>query len=198
MNNNSDFRVFMRKRNDAIYKDYMAGMCVLDLADKYDISGYRIVQILRDNPKYGLEKARLNWQKGTQAKSARSKGIYEDCISGMPYSKIAEKWGTTIGAVRAVAKRYRKKLEKSQKGATLPPIKDARAEIIRNEKKRRLIAQARAIPNQSLSNLAKQYSLTPNEARNILREAGIIKCPRNDLSDEALWAGIGDSYDDIY
>lgn len=66
------------------------------------------------------------------------------------------------------------------------------------EKKRRLITQARAIPNQSLSNLAKQYGLTPKEARQILREAGIIKCPRNDLSDEALWAGIGGSYDDIY
>ena len=35
----------LKERNDAIYRDYMDGVCVVDLADKYGVSGYRIVQI---------------------------------------------------------------------------------------------------------------------------------------------------------
>ena len=116
----------------------------------------------------------------------------------MPYIKIAEKWGMTSSGIQAIAKKYQKDLEINFERTVRSAPKTKKSEIDWAERKRRLIAQARAIPNQSLSNLAKQYGLTPNEARKILREAGIIKCPRNDLSDEALWAGIGGSYDDIY
>ena len=30
----------LKERNDAIYRDYMDGVCVVDLADKYGVSGY--------------------------------------------------------------------------------------------------------------------------------------------------------------
>lgn len=188
----------LKERNDAIYRDYMDGVCVVDLADKYGVSGYRIVQILRSDSEYGLEKTRLNWQRNTQAKRARNKEIYEDYINGVPYNTIAEKWGMTSSGIQAIAKKYQKDLEINFERTVRSAPKTKKSEIDWAERKRRLIDQARAIPNQSLSNLAKQYGLTPNEARKILREAGIIKCPRNDLSDEALWAGIGGSYDDIY
>lgn len=188
----------LKERNDAIYRDYMDGVCVLELADKYSLSCYRIVEILRSDPKYGLTKTRLDWQKNAQAKHTRNKQIYEDYISGMSYKKIADKWGMTVSGIQAAAKKYQKDLEKDLERTALSAPKNKSLAIDWTEKKRRLITQARAIPNQSLSNLAKQYNLTPKEARQILREAGIIKCPRNDLSDEALWAGIGGSYDDIY
>lgn len=188
----------LKERNDAIYRDYMDGVCVLELADKYSLSCYRIVEILRSDPKYGLTKTRLDWQKDVQEKHARNKQIYEDYISGMSYKKIADKWGMTVSGIQAAAKKYQKDLEKDLERTALSAPKNKSLAIDWTEKKRRLITQARAIPNQSLSNLAKQYGLTPKEARQILREAGIIKCPRNDLSDEALWAGIGGSYDDIY
>ena len=81
----NDVHKSLKERNDAIYRDYMDGVCVVDLADKYGVTGYRIVQILRSDPKYGLEKTRLNWQKNTQAKRARNKKIYEDYINGVPY-----------------------------------------------------------------------------------------------------------------
>lgn len=29
----------LKERNDAIYRDYMDGVCVVDLADKYGVSG---------------------------------------------------------------------------------------------------------------------------------------------------------------
>lgn len=184
----------LKERNDAIYRDYMDGVCVLELADKYSLSCYRIVEILRSDPKYGLTKTRLDWQKNAQAKHTRNKQIYEEFISGASCIKIAEKWGVTSSCVRSIVKKYQKDLERT----ALSAPKNKSLAIDWTEKKRRLITQARAIPNQSLSNLAKQYGLTPKKARQILREAGIIKCPRNDLSDEALWAGIGGSYDDIY
>lgn len=188
----------LKERNDAIYRDYMDGVCVLELADKYSLSCYRIVEILRSDPKYGLTKTRLDWQKNAQAKHTRNKQIYEEFISGASCIKIAEKWGVTSSCVRSIVKKYQKDLEKDLERTALSAPKNKSLAIDWTEKKRRLITQARAIPNQSLSNLAKQYGLTPKEARQILREAGIIKCPRNDLSDEALWAGIGGSYDDIY
>lgn len=253
----NDVHESLKERNDAIYRDYMDGVCVLELADKYSLSCYRIVEILRSDPKYGLTKTRLDWQKNAQAKHtrnkqiyeefisgascikiaekwgvtsscvrsivkkyqkereglaktrlyrqkdvqekhARNKQIYEDYISGMSYKKIADKWGMTVSGIQAAAKKYQKDLEKDLERTALSAPKNKSLAIDWTEKKRRLITQARAIPNQSLSNLAKQYGLTPKEARQILREAGIIKCPRNDLSDEALWAGIGGSYDDIY
>lgn len=101
----------LKERNDAIYRDYMDGVCVLELADKYSLSCYRIVEILRSDPKYGLTKTRLDWQKNAQAKHTRNKQIYEEFISGASCIKIAEKWGVTSSCVRSIVKKYQKERE---------------------------------------------------------------------------------------
>lgn len=104
-------REFMKERNDTIYKDYMDGACVLELADKYGLSCYRIVEILRSDPNYGLTKTRLYWQRNTRAKHTRNKQICEDFISGMSCVKIAEKWGVTSSCVRSIVKKHKKPMK---------------------------------------------------------------------------------------
>lgn len=150
----------IKTRNEEILSDYVAGMPVEAISEKYQLSKYQCYSILR---RQDYRKYRHTAAKRRSPLSDRNQQIIEEYRNGVSATELTKKYNLSRARVYKILSHSDEYVSHRISGV----LTLRRAKIIERNKK--IVADAKAHPDVPIAEIAVKYNISPSSVYTILR-----------------------------
>lgn len=150
----------IKVRNEQILNDYVAGMSVEAISEKYQLSSYHCYSILRQQDYRKYERTAV---KSRSPFPDRNRQIIDEYRNGISATELTKKYNLTRARVYKILSNSDEYVSHRVSGV----LTLRRAKIIERNKK--IIADVKTHPDIPITEIASKYNISPSIVYTVLR-----------------------------